>query len=657
MAGFALGVGGGGRGIYNASSSGAFEEVPGAIRDYSLLRRVLGLLAPYWQGVAASLFCALGATVLQIANPLVISLAIDAYFLHHRLGRTRFGLRLPADPGHGLVLLSIAYLAGLVLSLGFESVQGYLAQWTGQKAMADLRRKLLAHLHQLAINFYDVTPSGRLVTRLTTDVEALSDLFSNGIVSILANVVMTLFFLAGIVQLNGRLSLVLGAILPLFVVLTTVFRRLITRSQQRVRILLARINSFIAEHVSGITVVHLFNLQEASLATFDKVNHEHMEASQQWVTANAWFLPSIELLGTFSQAGVLIAGSYLLHAGHLTVGTLVAFLQYGTRFLKPIQEISERYGVLQTSLVSAEKVLGLLDVPAPVATGRAWTGPDITSIEFDRVWFAYKPQRWVLEEVSFCVKPGEMLAIVGHTGAGKTTLTNLLLRFYEAQRGTIRLGNVDIGALQPSELRQQFGVVLQDTYVCEGTILENIGFGAEDIDDAQVRWAAQQIGLDEIFRSQPRGLETRVQERGGNLSAGQKQLIALARALAHNPKYFIMDEATSNIDLETEARIRRALGMLLAERTSVVIAHRLSTVLAADHILVMHKGKIVETGNHDTLIAGRGIYWHLFQLQFGHQAQERGLSIPEAGGNGPDESPCVTSRFEGIPNAPESRNG
>ena len=630
--GASFGIGGVWRGISRLPGSSAFEDAPGSIRDYSLLRRVLSLLAPYWRGVAVSLLCALGATILQIANPLVISLAIDAYFLHHRPERKLFGLRLPSDPGKGLVLLSAAYLAGLVLSLGFDSVQGYLAQSTGQKAMADLRRNLLAHLHKLSIDFYDRTPTGRLVTRLTTDVEALSDLFSNGIVSILANVVMTLFFLAGIVELSGRLSLVLAAILPMFVVLTTVFRRLITRSQQRVRILLARINSFIAEHVSGITVVQLFNRQQASLAAFDEVNQEHMEASQQWVTANAWFLPSIELLGTFSQAGVLILGSYLLHAGHLTIGTLVAFLQYGTRFLKPIQEISERYGVLQTSLVSAEKVLALLDAPAPAATGAAWNGPDITSIEFDRVWFAYKPGRWVLEDVSFRLEPGQMLAIVGHTGAGKTTLSNLLLRFYEPGRGRIRLGNREICTLQTSELRRQFGVVLQDTYVCEGTILENIRFGAEDMTDGQVRWAARQIGLDEIFRRHPRGLETRVQERGGNLSAGEKQLIALARALAHNPKYFIMDEATSNIDLATEARIRRALGLILDDRTSVVIAHRLSTVLAADQILVLHKGKTAEIGNHETLIARRGIYWHLFQLQFGHHAYKGDLPIPEAAG-------------------------
>jgi ATP-binding cassette subfamily B protein len=421
-------------------------------------------------------------------------------------------------------------------------------------------------------------------------------------------------------RVNWHLTLVLATVIPVFIALTTVFRRLITRSQQRVRILLARINAFIAEHVNGIYVVHLFNRQQPSLEMFDTINREHMVASKEWVTANAWFMPSIELLGTISQAALLVTGAWLMHGGNLTVGTLVAFLQYGTRFLRPIQEISERYGVLQTSIVSAEKVFALLDTEAPADHQQRTAGqPGGGDIAFHNVWFAYKENRWVLNDVSFNVLPGEMLAIVGHTGAGKTTMSNLLLRFYKPQRGSIRMGGVDIADMHSSDLRSQFGVVLQDTYVREGTILDNIRFGSEVLSDEDCRHAAHQIGLDTLVSALPDGFQTWVQERGDNLSTGQKQMIAFARAIAHNPRYLLLDEATSNIDLETEARIRAAMSRLLEHRTSIVIAHRLSTVLAADRILVMHKGRVAEIGNHEELLAKQGLYWRLFQIQFGYQ--------------------------------------
>jgi ATP-binding cassette subfamily B protein len=546
--------------------------------------------------------------------------AIDVYFLRHAPVSPFLIHWLPADAHKGVLLLSGCFLFGLFLSLVMETLQNFLAQWTGQLAMADLRQRLVEKLHLLPINFYDVTPVGRMVTRLTTDVEALSDLFSNGIVSILANVVMTLVFLGGMVSLNGRMTLVLGAVLPLFVVLTIVFRRMITRSQQRVRVLIARINSFIAEHVSGIAIVQLFNREETSLQAFDEVNRAHMDASKQWVIANAWFLPSIELLGTLSQSGLLVMGAYLLAGRHLTVGTLVAFLQYGTRFLRPIQEISERYGILQTSIVSAEKVFDLLDTEVPpVEEGHLAVSSHAATIEFDHVWFAYKNDNWVLKDVSFRVEPGQMLAIVGHTGAGKTTLSNLLLRFYQPQRGTIRIGGVDVRELRLSDLRRQFGVVLQDPYLREGTVLDNVRFGDDNLAESDLKDAIHTIGLDSVMQQLPDGLDTWVQERGDNLSSGQKQLIAFSRALAHHPRYLLLDEATSNIDLETEARLREALNPLLNGRTSIVIAHRLSTILAADTILVMHRGQVAEQGNHEELMALRGLYWRLYQIQLGHQ--------------------------------------
>jgi ATP-binding cassette, subfamily B, multidrug efflux pump len=606
------------------------EEILGEIRDWALLSRLLKLLLPYWGSVLASLLGSLGATFLQILNPLILSVAIDVYFLQYPPRAPLLMRFLPIDPRQGLLFLSLLFLALLLASLVMESAQNYLAQWTGQIAMADLRRKLVSHLHRLPIGYYDITPAGRLVTRLTTDVEALSDLFANGIVAILANIAMTLFFLSAMMRLNAHMTLVLATVLPLFILITILFRRMITRSQQRVRILLARINAFIAEHANGISIVQIFNRQEASLALFDEVNREHMAASKEWVTANAWFLPSIELLGTISQAGLLVMGAYLLSGKQLTIGTLVAFLQYGSRFLRPIQEVSERYGVLQTSIVSAEKVFALLDTRVPiVASGNRTVSRAAATIEFEHVWFAYKGENWVLRDVSFRIAAGEMLAIVGHTGAGKTTLSNLLLRFYEPQRGTIRIGGVDIRELRLAELRRQFGVVLQDSYLIEGTILENIRFHSEELTDEQLRQAATTIGLDEMVRHLPSCLDTRVQERSDNISSGQKQLIAFARALAHDPKYLILDEATSNIDLETESRIRKALAPLLRGRTSVVIAHRLSTILTADRILVMHKGEIAETGDHNELMKVRGLYWRLYQIQFGQQE----ITHPTASGN------------------------
>jgi ATP-binding cassette, subfamily B, multidrug efflux pump len=618
-----VGLVGGNYGKRSAPANGSnAEEISTNVRDWYLLSRLLRLLAPYWLSMLLSFLCSLSSTLLQVFNPLVISLAIDVYFLRRAPKLSILAGHLPKDSRSGIMVLSAFYLAGIGLSLLIDSAQNYLAQWTGQMSMAELRRRLLRHLHRLPMSYFDVTPAGRLVTRLTTDIEALNDLFANGIVALLANLVATLFFLGLLFGISWRMTLVLAAVIPFFVALTAYFRRLITRSQQKIRVLLARINAFIAEHSNGIHVVHLFNRQRQSLAAFDAINHEYMVASKEWVTANAWFLPSIGLLGTISQAGLLITSAYLLQHGMLTVGTLVAFLMWGPRYLRPILEISERYGVLQTSIVSAEKVFALLDTEAPAEPNlTAGIAPGNADIAFHNVWFAYKPGRWVLTDVNFTVRDGEMLAIVGHTGAGKTTLSNLLLRFYRPQRGSIRIGGVDIEDMRSCDLRKRFGVVLQDTYVREGTILDNICFASETLTEEDARRAAKALGLDEMLECLPERLDTWVRERGDNLSTGQKQMIAFARALAHDPKILLLDEATSNIDVETETRIRRALARLLENRTTIVIAHRLSTVLAADRILVMHKGRVAEIGRHEELLAKRGLYWRLFQIQFGQQEE------------------------------------
>ena len=597
------------------------EQSSEDLKDWSVLKRLMSLLGPHWPAVALSVVCAVGVMTLQILGPLLISVAIDRYLL---AGQKAGWLNafLPKGAGEGLRVLSFAYLLVLLLNFAFETVQAYLAQWTGQKAMLELRRRLFDHLQDLEIPFYDANPVGRLVTRVTNDVEALSEIFSNGIVGMLANLMMMLFFLLGMMTLNARLTLLLAGILPIFIVLTVIFRRAVTETQQRARILLARINAFIAEHVNGIAVLQLFNREEESLKRFEDINKKYTDASKGWVTANSWFMPLVELLGTISQGGLMVAGAMLLGGGGLTVGILVAFLQYGAKFLRPIQEISERYGILQASVVSAERVFQLLDQPA---TAREHEGveppiPEGAGVEFDHVWFAYQGEDWVLRDTSFRIESGESVAVVGHTGAGKTTLINLLLRFYEPQRGEIRLGGVNIKRLSRETLRKQFGTVLQDTHVHEGTILDNIRLGLDEITERAALDSAERVSLTDSIPGLPDGLNTKVMERGDNLSTGQKQLIGFARALTHDPRVLILDEATSSVDMETEGRIQRAMAGMVAGRTSIIIAHRLSTVLHVDRILVMHKGQVRESGTHAQLMALGGIYRKIYQLQFRREA-------------------------------------
>jgi ATP-binding cassette subfamily B protein len=621
--GMGLGIGiGHGHAAHGASSS---EEQAGRVRDWQLLCRLLMLLRRHAARVLCSVACATADIVLQVLGPLVISLAIDNYFAVRERSHSLSASWLPADPIRGLALLSSAYLAILLSAGAVQTLQAYLAVWTGQQAMAELRERLFGHLQRLDITFYDSNPAGRLVTRVTNDVEALSELFSNGIVGLMANFVMVVFFLLAMFKLSPRLTLVLAAVLPAFVALTWFFRQKMTPAQQRVRILVARINAMIAEHISGIAVLHLFNRQTASQKEFDGINREHMVASKGWVTANSWFMPSVELMGTISQAGLLWTGAALLGntGGKLTLGVLVAFLQYGAKFLRPIQDLSERYGIIQTSIVSAERVFRLLDTPASAPAPIAVPVPDGAEIEFDHVWFAYRGEEWVLRDVSFRVSAGRSLAVVGHTGAGKTTLTNLLLRFYSPQRGAIRLDGIDIAEMDLPALRRKFGVVLQDTYLHEGSVLENIRFGCEPHGAERARSAARHVQLDALLTSLPQGLDTQVEERGDNLSSGQKQLIGIARAICRDPEVLILDEATSDVDVETERHVQRALATLLDGRTSIVIAHRLSTVLRADCIMVLHKGSVRESGTHSELLARRGLYWRLCRLQFGQQQRDR----------------------------------
>jgi ATP-binding cassette subfamily B protein len=410
-------------------------------------------------------------------------------------------------------------------------------------------------------------------------------------------------------------------VLPFVVLTTVIFRRSVAQSYRRIRVAIARINSYLQEHVTGIAVLQLFNRERKSADEFDVVNREHMNAFKDAITAYGWFYPVVEFLSMLALAGILTYGGFRIEAGTITLGVVVAFLQYGLRFFRPIQDLSEKYNILQSAMASSERIFKLLDTEALVVAPASPTEPPATiaRIEFDHVWFAYKGEDWVLQDVSFSVDPSETVAVVGHTGAGKTTLISLLLRFYDVQRGTIRIGGIDLRLFDPVELRRQFGVVLQDPHLFTGTLEENIRLGTETIKQEEVEAAAEQVNLLDFIHSLPEGFRQPIRERGSGLSTGQKQLISFARALAHNPRYLILDEATSSVDTDTEFRVRDALARMVEGRTSIIIAHRLSTIQRADRILVMHKGKLRETGTHQQLLAQRGIYWKLYQLQYKDQ--------------------------------------
>jgi ATP-binding cassette subfamily B protein len=531
----------------------------------------------------------------------------------------------------GLARIALLYLAVLTANFLCDFAQTYLMQYTGQLAMFDLRKQLMEHLQRLDLAFYDRNPVGRLVTRVTTDVDVLNDLFASGLVTILGDVLVLAFILAIMFDLSPLLTGIMLAAMPFVILTTVIFRRSVTQSYRRIRIAIAKINSYLQEHVTGIVVLQLFNRERRSGEEFDGVNREHMNAFKDAITAYGWFYPVVEFIAMLALAAILTLGGLRVQAGRLTLGVIVAFLQYGLRFFRPIQDLSEKYNILQSAMASSERIFKLLDTEATVLAPAAPHTPpaEIAEIEFRGVWFAYKDEDWVLRDVSFRIAPGETIAVVGHTGAGKTTLISLLLRFYDVQQGSIRIGGLDVRDLDPLHLRRQFGVVLQDPYLFTGTLEDNIRLGTEAIRREEVEAAAEQVNLLDFIRTLPDGFDHEIRERGSGLSTGQKQLISFARALAHNPRYLILDEATSSVDTETEFRVREALSRMVEGRTSIVIAHRLSTIQRADRILVMHKGKLRESGTHQELLAQRGIYWKLYQLQYKDQEAVTGQSQPQ----------------------------
>lgn len=595
------------------------EEVLGKAYDARLMRRLVTYMRPYKRVVGISLVFLFVASLLQIAGPLLTKVAIDRYLAPSaRHTSTWFDAYLSTNPYIGLAQISCLYLAAIVLAFAFDFGETYLMHWTGQKAMFDLRRQLMEHLQKLDVAFYDRNPVGRLVTRVTTDVDVLNELFASGLVMILGDVLTLVFVVIVMLNLSPGMTGFLLAVLPVVVAVTIHFRRTVQESYRRIRVAIARINAYLQEHVNGMPVIHLFNREAISQRQFERINRDHMDAYKDSITAYGWFYPVVEFLGMLALALLLSYGGVRIRSGALTLGILVAFFQYGLRFFRPIQDLSEKYNILQGAMAASERIFRLLDTPVQIHSPEKLVafpkGP--VTIEFDHVWFAYKDEDWVLRDVSFSVQPGETIAVVGHTGAGKTTLTSILLRFYDVQKGVIRIGGVDIRHLDLEELRRNFGVVLQDPHLFTGTIASNIRLGTANISEEALERAAERVNLLDYVDSLPERFAQPVRERGNGFSTGQKQLISFARALAHNPRILILDEATSSVDTETEHRVRDALNHLIEGRTSIVIAHRLSTIQRADRILVMHKGQVRECGTHQELLAARGIYWKLFQLQY-----------------------------------------
>ena len=599
------------------------EEALGKAYDSRLMRRLLGYMKPYRAVVIASLLLLLVDSLLQIIGPLLTKLAVDRYLVpvQHLHTFPFLDRWLARDPWTGLSQIALLYLGVVILGFFFDFGQTYLMQWTGQKAMFDLRRELMTHLQQLDIAYFDRNPVGRLVTRVTTDVDVLNDLFASGLVTIVGDILMLSFVVIAMLRLSPGMTGLMLAVMPLVVLVTLQFRRTASQSYRRIRVAIARINAYLQEHMAGIAVLQLFNREARSKQEFEKINRDHMLAFKDSITAYGWFYPVVEFLGMLALGLLLAYGGFRIRQGALTLGVLVAFFQYGLRFFRPIQDLSDKYNILQGAMAASERVFKLLDthpaVTSPVQTAPFPDGP--SEIEFDHVWFAYRSEDWVLRDVSFRISAGETVAVVGHTGAGKTTLTNLLLRFYDVQRGSIRIGGIDIRSFDLVDLRRHFGVVLQDPYLFTGTVESNIRLGTEGISDVQIREASRQVNLLDFIDGLPDRFETPVRERGDGFSTGQKQLVSFARALAHNPRILILDEATSSVDTETELRIREALNRLIANRTSLVIAHRLSTIQRADRIIVMHKAQLREMGTHQELLARRGVYWKLYQLQYKEQ--------------------------------------
>ena len=624
------------------------DDVVGKVYDARLMRRLVRYLSPYKLQVGISAASIILKAFSDVLGPYFTKVAVDTYFATGSAQKHSWlSNHLNPDPLVGIAQLGFIYLGTLLLTLSLEFVQTYLMQWTGQKIMFDLRSQIFRHIQRLHVAFFDKNPVGRLVTRVTSDVDALNEMFTSGVLAIFEDV----FVLTGIViimlTMSWPLALLTLSVIPGILYATHLFRTHVRNSYRRQRAATAKINTFTQEYVSGMGVVQLFNREQRAFNDFSAVNNENKQAWTDAIFAYALYYPVVEFLSSIA-IGLVIwqGGRAVLHntaAGAVlhgifktvTIGVLIAFIQYAQRFFRPIMDLSDKYNILQSAMAAAERVFKLLDTTPDIPTlAQPIAGDTSGSIEFRNVWFTYEtltPEQlaadpasltdveWILRNVSFTMAPDATAAIVGHTGAGKTTITALMMRFYDVQSGAVLIDGVDVRKQDLNTLRRRFGVVLQDSFLFSGTIAQNIRLGSNWITDQEVENAAEEVNVADFIRTLPGGFTEPVLERGSTLSTGQKQLISFARALAHRPGILILDEATSSVDTETEHRVRLALERMITGRTSVLIAHRLSTIQRADTILVMHKGQLREQGTHQQLLTHRGLYYKLYQLQYKDQ--------------------------------------
>lgn len=604
------------------------EEALGKTYDRSIAARLFRYLKPYVRLLVPALVLTLVANGLRILEPKFTQWAIDLYITPTDIStQARFD---------GLVWLALGLLGLLAVVALFAYFQQVLLEGVGQRVMYDLRAELYRKLQRQEVAYFDRTPVGRTMTRLTSDVDALNELFTAGITEVLGDLVLIIAIIGVLLWMDWRLTLVTLVTIPLLVLATSWFRKHARRGYDRVRTRIARLNSFLQEHLSGAREVQIFNREQKSFAKFDEINDDHRKANIETVFYYAVFFPLVDLIGALGVALIVWYGGYrvLQNTGAsevLSLGALVAFIRYSQQLFQPIRDISDKYNVLQAALVASNRIFRTLDLPVAI------TSPDapkkrsraVGRIEFRDVWFAYKDEEWVLKGVSFTIEPGQAVAFVGHTGSGKTTITNLLMRFYDVQRGEILVDGVDVREWDLAALRENFAVVLQDVFLFSGTIASNIRLGRADITDEQIAWAAGEVHADGFINRLPESFATEVRERGAGLSVGQKQLISFARALAFDPTILILDEATSSIDTETEQLIQDAIERVMRDRTSLVIAHRLSTVQRASRIIVMHHGELREQGTHQELLALRGLYYRLYRLQYADGNSDTGeLRLP-----------------------------
>lgn len=586
------------------------EEAIGKTYDFQVAKRLVRYIKPYWHIAAVALVLTVLVNVLVSLQPRFTQMAIDDY--------------ITPKQTDGLWIFALAFFGLFLFRFIFSYIQEILLNTVGQKVMFDLRTQIYTKLQHQEVAYYDKNPVGRTITRITSDVDALNELFTSGVIDVLGDLVIIFAIIAQMFWYDWKLALVSLITVPLLFAATNWFRKHARNGFDKVRTRTAKLNAFLQEHISGAQTVQLFNAEEKAQKRFDDINDDYRNANIETIYYYSVFYPMVDFIGTIGIGIVIWFGAYQLLTGMsaggsaLTIGIVIAFVQFSQQLFQPIRDLSDKFNILQAAIVASHRIFLLLDLPIEVKSPEApeKKGKAIGKIEFQNVWFAYKEENWVMKDVSFTINPGESVALVGHTGSGKTTVTNLLMRFYDVQKGKILLDGVDVRDWDLHDLRETFAVVLQDVFLFSGSIEDNIRLGNKEISDEKIRWAAEEVHAAEFIEKIEEGYRSEVKERGAGLSVGQKQLISFARALAFEPTILILDEATSSIDTETEQLIQQAVERVMQERTSLVIAHRLSTIQKCDRIMVFHHGELRESGTHQELLNLHGLYWRLYQLQY-----------------------------------------